>query len=84
MDTQTPSEFIIQAMTKYEEENHRKPVMMVCSSDVIRDLYKELKRNGSLPKGSSPFSIALILRKPIHFAGCEVILCGGSKRMALL
>lgn len=58
--------------------------LIIMSKDVLKDIYKEMKVKGMLPKPVPPFSVALMLNSPIKVAGYEVVLCGGQKRFALI
>lgn len=83
-DQNVPSVFFERAMINFEEKNGRKPAMIVVSPDVLRDVYKEFKRNGMLPANAGPFSLVTITRKPFSYSGVEIVICGGEKRFALI
>lgn len=80
----TPSEFVASKVEEFYKENQRQPTLILMSSDVLRDLYKELKALGLRPPNAPPFSVALMLREPMTFRNIEIALIGGSRRMALV
>lgn len=80
----SPSEFIAESLASFEKKNNRRPHLILMSSDVMRDLHRELKLSGRIPKEVRPFSTSLMLREPITMYGIEVCLIGGTKRFALI
>ena len=80
----TPSEFVMGVMKDFVKEHNRKPGVILMSPDILKDVYKELKARRLLPPDAGPFSLALITKKPMQFAGIEVAIIGGEKRLALI